>query len=161
MLGKQSTSTLIIVASAGFHSAMLSHSVKPSSVPSSLSCTVLLFLKVNLNYIQGMIRSLQYTDMYEGKRHFFKRVFSISLACAESDRFKSVRKLLEAYCSPLCSDCIFCYFHGDNHKLDALFSYNGTMLNRPAESYFPRKFSRGFVVMDTGVWHIRSGFCLV
>lgn len=53
------------------------------------------------------------------------------------------------------------YFHDNNHKLDALFSYNRAMLNKPAESYFTRKFSNYFVVMDIGLWHIRSSFCLV
>ena len=53
------------------------------------------------------------------------------------------------------------YFHGNNHKLDALFSYIRTRLNRPAESYFTRKFSNHFVVMDIGLWHIRSSCCLV
>lgn len=54
-----------------------------------------------------------------------------------------------------------CSFHGNNHKLDALFSYNGMMLNRPADSYFTRKFSNCFAVKDIGLWHIRSSFCLV
>lgn len=53
------------------------------------------------------------------------------------------------------------YFHSNNRKWDALFSYNRTRLNRPAESYFTRKFSNHFVVMDIGLWHIRSSFCLV
>lgn len=56
---------------------------------------------------------------------------------------------------------LLAYFHGNNHKLDALFSYIRTRLNRPAESYFTRKFSNHFVVMDIGLWHIRSSFCLV
>lgn len=30
------------------------------------------------------------------------------------------------------------------------------MLNRPAESYFTRKFSNRFVVMDSGLWRIHS-----
>lgn len=53
-----------------------------------------------------------------------------------------------------------CYLHGSNHKLNALFSYDETMRNRPAESHFTR-FSNHFMVMDIGVWHIHSGFCLV
>lgn len=54
-----------------------------------------------------------------------------------------------------------CYLHGNSCSLDAPSSYDGTMRNRAAESYFTTRFGSRFVVMDTGVWHIRLSFSLV